>query len=399
MELGFPSQRDDVKVSVNYFENPKVVIDSEKEFDYIIDFFDGDKLISQNTIQSNMYYQINRRYHVDWRIRVTIKQTNEIIFDEKYDPTGKKILFDFGSKSIGDILAWLPYVEEYRKKHKCRALVYIPNKLVEDVIDKSKYRELYFLRDGERWTNVYKRFYMAISWDNNTEKDGKDLWRNDFTLHKRSAFFISEQEIATDILGLEYTELKAKVKFEKHRRPQNIPGNYVCISIQSSSQAKYWNYPNGWQTIVDYIKSEFGYSVVCIDKHKRFGNGQTMNELPKGVIDNTGNHPLTERAKTIYHSKFFIGIGSGLSWLSWCVGKPVILISSFSKPHTEFQTDVIRLYNDNYLSGYYNTGTYDRKHWNWNPIMECNTFEDWSRMETITPEQVMKAVKEINTWN
>ena len=90
---------------------------------------------------------------------------------------------------------------------------------------------------------------------------------------------------------------KAKVKFEKHRRPQNIPGNYVCISIQSSSQAKYWNYPNGWQTIVDYIKSEFGYSVVCIDKHKRFGNGQTMNELPKGVIDNTGNHPLTERAK------------------------------------------------------------------------------------------------------
>ena len=169
--------------------------------------------------------------------------------------------------------------------------------------------------------------------------------------------------------------------------------------FQHSSQAKYWNYPNGWQTIVDYIKSEFGYSVVCIDKHKRFGNGQTMNELPKGVIDNTGNHPLTERAKTIYHSKFFIGIGSGLSWLSWCVGKPVILISSFSKPHTEFQTDVIRLYNDNYLSGYYNTGTYDRKHWNWNPIMECNTFEDWSRMETITPEQVMKAVKEVNTWN
>ena len=124
MELGFPTQRDDVEVSVDYFENPKVVINSEKKFDYVIDFFDGDKLISQNTIQSNMYYQINRRYHVDWRIRVTIKQTNEIIFDEKYDPTGKKILFDFGSKSIGDILAWLPYVEEYRKKHKCKTCLY-----------------------------------------------------------------------------------------------------------------------------------------------------------------------------------------------------------------------------------------------------------------------------------
>ena len=84
MELGFPTQRDDVEVSVNYFENPKVVINSEKEFDYIIDFFDGDKLISQNVIQSNMYYQINFRYHVDWRIKVTIKQTNEIIFDENY---------------------------------------------------------------------------------------------------------------------------------------------------------------------------------------------------------------------------------------------------------------------------------------------------------------------------
>ena len=105
------------------------------------------------------------------------------------------------------------------------------------------------------------------------------MWRNDFTLHKRSAFFISEQEIATDILGLEYKELKAKVKFEKHRRPHNIPGNYVCISIQSSSQAKYWNYPNGWQTIVDYIKSELGYSVVCIDKDEK-----KIKNLKKGLI-------------------------------------------------------------------------------------------------------------------
>lgn len=33
-----------------------------------------------------------------------------------------------------------------------------------------------------------------------------------------------------------------------------------------------------------------------------------------------------------------IGLGSGLSWLAWAVGVPVVLISGFSHPRAEFHT-------------------------------------------------------------
>src|SRR5260370_40322124 len=35
---------------------------------------------------------------------------------------------------------------------------------------------------------------------------------------------------------------------------------------------------------------------------------------------------------------FFIGLGSGLSWLAWAAGTPVVMISGFSHPSTEFRT-------------------------------------------------------------
>lgn len=38
------------------------------------------------------------------------------------------------------------------------------------------------------------------------------------------------------------------------------------------------------------------------------------------------------------HADFFVGLGSGLSWLAWGAGVPVILISGFSLPHSEFYT-------------------------------------------------------------
>ena len=90
--------------------------------------------------------------------------------------------------------------------------------------------------------------------------------------------------------------------------------------------------------------------------------------------------------RLIHNADFHIGTGSGLSWLAWAVGTPTILISSFSKPYTEFQNNIIRLYNDNELSGYYNTGTFDKNNWNWNPIKETNTMNEWHSMETISPE-------------
>src|ERR1700687_2784357 len=47
----------------------------------------------------------------------------------------------------------------------------------------------------------------------------------------------------------------------------NHPGltrAYVCIAVQSTLQAKFWNNPTGWREVVAFLKGA-GYRVLCID--------------------------------------------------------------------------------------------------------------------------------------
>ena len=53
------------------------------------------------------------------------------------------------------------------------------------------------------------------------------------------------------------------------------------------------------------------------------------------------------------HADFFIGLGSGLSWLAWALRKPVVLISGFSLPYCEFHTPY-RIINTHVCHGCFN---------------------------------------------
>ena len=112
---------------------------------------------------------------------------------------------------------------------------------------------------------------------------------------------------------------------------------YVCIAVQSTTQAKYWNNPNGWHEVVSYLKAK-GYRVVCIDQKSVHGGGIVWNHIPHGVEDLTGDKPLAERVRWMRHAKAFIGLSSGLSWLAWASGVPVVMISGFTHPTNEFTT-------------------------------------------------------------
>ena len=59
-------------------------------------------------------------------------------------------------------------------------------------------------------------------------------------------------------------------------------------------------------------------------------------KMPEGAEDFTGDLPLIERVNLLAYADFFIGIGSGLSWLAWATGVPVILISGISATWFEF---------------------------------------------------------------
>jgi autotransporter strand-loop-strand O-heptosyltransferase len=118
---------------------------------------------------------------------------------------------------------------------------------------------------------------------------------------------------------------------------RTITEPYVCIAVQSSTQCKYWNHPEGWRDIVTWLKG-CGYRVICIDKQPTYGHGLVWNHIPHGAEDMTGALPLSERAALLKHADFFVGLSSGLSWLAWAVGVPVVMISGFTHPNNEFHT-------------------------------------------------------------
>jgi autotransporter strand-loop-strand O-heptosyltransferase len=96
----------------------------------------------------------------------------------------------------------------------------------------------------------------------------------------------------------------------------------------------------------------------------------------------------------IHHSEFFIGLSSGLSWLSWAVGKHVFMISNFSEKNHEFTSDCTRIFNPFSCNGCWNNPkyTFDRGDWNWCPEHK-DTPKHFECHKTITPEMVVNVIE------
>jgi len=287
----------------------------------------------------------------------------------------KKVLVEFHSSALGDSVAWMPYVEKYRLKNNYE--VYCStfrNELFE-----REYPEIKFIKPGEVVEGDCDVIIMG--WKKNQETG--ELYpplniRND-----------SLQKTASFCLGLEdHSELKPKIHIENKER--QIEGKYVCISVQSTAQAKYWNNEEGWRKTVKYLKL-LGYEVVCIDRHAQFGKeDQGYNYIPEGVIDKTEEDNIQERVTDLYNCEFFIGLPSGLSWLAWALDKEVVMISGFSDPKTEFRTPY-RLINRDVCNSCWNKEEFDRSNWNWCPYHE-GTEREFECTKKITFEDVKKEI-------
>lgn len=219
------------------------------------------------------------------------------------------------SPSLGDIIAWVPMVDKFQKEKNAKVNLYTPN------------------------ADLFKENYPNIRFHPYNSKPAKssDIIRigtYDIGNKKWSEFNL--QELAAIILGIKYEPTIPKIVKPKNLK-NNFSKKYVCIGTQSTAQFKYWNNPNGWRQTVDYLK-ELGYDVVCIDKYPLFGVDGSMNAIPDNCIDKTGEKPLSDRINDLVHCEFFIGLTSGLSWLAWGLGKPVVFISGISLPKTDFYT-------------------------------------------------------------
>jgi autotransporter strand-loop-strand O-heptosyltransferase len=91
-------------------------------------------------------------------------------------------------------------------------------------------------------------------------------------------------------------------------------------------------------------------------------------------------------------SKAFIGIGSGLSWLSWALGTKTVLISGFSYDWAEME-DCVRITAPNDMcSGCFNRLRLDGGDWNWCPDHK-GTNRQFECTKSITGELVIKELE------
>jgi autotransporter strand-loop-strand O-heptosyltransferase len=383
IEISSPSNVNNINniptININFIDGALCEILSNKPNNYKVSFIDLDTniVIDQATIQNNMWRKTSRKYFTNWKIEVYDLDSNNRIFEHIYNATNKTVYIALESKSIGDTIAWFPYVEEFRKKHNCKLIV----STFHNSWFKTKYPEITFIPPGQVVNNLYAMY--RIGWYYNDDQINNDLNPFDFRAQPL-------QKTASDILGLEYIELKPKHTFKKNK--PTIQGDYVCISPHASAHAKYWNYPGGWQTIINYLNS-IGYKVVLISQEKlgdQWHDSKIGNKL-YGVIDKTGDLPLEDRANDILNSKLFIGVGSGLAWISWMLEVPTILISGFSAPYTEFNNG-LRIFtpalNKFTCNSCFNKFKLDAGDWDWCPINK-NTPKMFECTTTIEPATVI----------
>ena len=366
-----------------FIDGPRVTINGAKDAEYLVKFIDLDtqKEVFTSIITTNHWTACSVQYCMSWVIEVY--ENNVLWKTHKFDPTGKRVYIHLDSNSLGDTLAWAPYAEEFRKKWNCTVIL----STHRNYFFEEQYPEIELAKPGAVVHNLYASF--GIGWYYN-QQGNVEIYKNPYDFKSYPL-----QQTATDILNMDFEEIKPKLKIKD--RGRKIPGKrpYVCIAPHASALAKYWNLPGGWQGLINYIR-EKGYDVVMITQEK-LGNpwddGKLGGKLT-GVIDKTGDKPLEERINDIKHAAAFIGVGSGLSWLAWAIDTPVLMISGFSEEWTEFTKNCVRVVNETGCRGCFNRARLDAADWRWCPDHK-DTDRQFECTKLISLEQVIDSFNKL----
>jgi autotransporter strand-loop-strand O-heptosyltransferase len=363
----------------SFVDGPFLEIKGNVINSYLVQFIDTttNEVILQGQIQNNHWLRASRQYYTPWKINVFNMDDNTLVFSHHYNCQGQRVYVALESKALGDTLAWLPMIERFRKNHDCEMICStFMNKLFAD-----QYSEIHFVEPSITVQNLYAMYRIGWFYGD----DGKiDYNRNvnNFQLQPLA-------QTGSDILGLEYFEERPRIKYSALPKP--LESDYVCIAVHSTAQAKYWNNPTGWNEVVQFL-TRLNLKVVLISRE---GKEYMGNQVPEGVIQLPPGS-LDIVINYLQHAKLFIGIGSGLSWLSWAVGCKTCLISGFSYAYTEMQDNIRISPKTSVCRGCFNRYRLNTGDWNWCPDHKGSPrmFECTSR---ISGKQVINAIENLLT--
>jgi autotransporter strand-loop-strand O-heptosyltransferase len=346
-----------VTIDHNFVLEPFLEIRGRSKSKFKVEYYDEEGVCHyRNTIGVQNWVKLNRRWFTKWTIKVW--REDKLHYEYTLDYTGKRVYIALDSKSLGDTIAWLPYALEFKKKHNCHVIVStFKNFLFEDV-----YPELEFIEPGQQASGVFGMYSVGWFYDENKEPALCNT--------------IPLQQAATNILGLDYQELKPRIAFTPGN---NLYGRYVTIATNSTAGCKFWQ-KKDWQLVINFLH-EKGYKVVNVSKEKNpFDNCIQIEDVS---IENTMN--------VIHHSHLFIGLSSGLSWLAWAMNKKVVMISNFTEANHEF--DCIRITKTDVCHGCWNKAEYrfDAGDWNWCPVHK-GTDRQWECHKEIKAADVILSI-------
>ena len=349
----------DYNITQHFVGQPFLEITGTSASDFRVEFYDGPTLIYHDNLKCNHWVKLAREYYTKWR--TVVYKDGVKVYDKLLNLEGKRVYISFDSSSLGDTIAWMPYVEEFRCLHNCEVVV----STFKNFLFEKEYPMLEFVDPGTNVNNLYAMYKLGWFYNENKEP----VLPNTIPL----------QKAATNILGLEYKEIKPKITLPNSVEPTS---KYVTIATNSTAGCKFWT-KEGWQEVINRLH-EKGFTIVNVSLEENpFDNCQ-------GLLDTS----MTNTMYNIYNSEFFIGLSSGLSWLAWALEVPVIMISNFTDENHEFKC--YRVTNNRVCHGCWNDPqyTFDKGDWDWCPVhkgtdrqFECHT--------SITPDMVIEQIKKL----
>ena len=331
-----------VTITNTYVDGPFLEIKGRSSSRFKVEFYDEKGVCHySNIIGVQNWVKLNRKWYTKWTVKVW--KDDVLYYENTLNYEGKRVYIAFDSGSLGDTIAWIPYCLEFKKKHNCHVIVStFKNFLFKDV-----YPELEFIEPGELASNIHGQYSIGWFYDENKEPALCNT--------------VKLQEAATNILGLEFQEIRPRLAFTPGNK---FDGKIVTIATNSTAGCKFWT-RDGWQELINYLTKK-GYTVINVSKEDNpFNNCKPLDDKS---MQNTMD--------AIASSEFFIGLSSGLSWLAWAMNIPVVMIANFTMPDHEF-TDCIRIYDHTLCHGCWNKpeNRFDRGDWNW-----CPKHKDTPRM-------------------
>ena len=319
-----------------------------------------------------------KRYYI--RFGFKIWSQDRLVFSHEHSTRDRDVLIQFPVGTLGDTIGWFPYAVKFKERHGCRLTCAMGGKLIP--LFRDAYPDIAFVTHEEvKAESFYATYSIGLFFDD-----------KDHVFQPCDFRYVGLHRTAGYILGVDPAEVPPRLSYADEGRPIEEP--YVCIAAQSTMQGKYWNNPEGWSAIVQFLK-DMGYRVICIDEKRTHGTGLVWNHIPWGAEDQTGDRSLQERARWLKHCVFFVGLSSGLSWLAWAAGSPVVMISGFTHPLNEFETPY-RVINYHTCNSCWNDPRlrFDHKDFLWCPRHK-DTARQYECTRLITVEHVRAAIRKV----